>query len=223
MEDSPKRIRSLLNKQYIVDSIHAKLVWEHPYYPQYYVPRSDVKTSLTEVETLPDGAQRCKVLVDCHEVNNILVFPDGRLKDLVRFDFKSMDAWFEEDQQIFVHAMDPHKRIDIRRSSRHIRVEIDGVTVAESSNAMHLFETMLPTRYYLPATCVDPKRLIPSNTVTSCPYKGDASYYNLMVNGKEHKDVIWYYKFPTPESLSIAGLFCFYNEKIDLWIDGIKQ
>lgn len=174
-------------------------------------------------EKLPDGTVLCKATVDGYEVADILVFQDGPLKDLVRFDFKSMDAWYEEDQQIFVHPMDPYKRIDIRRSSRHIRVEIDGITVAETSNATLLFETMLMTRYYLPATCVDQKLLSLSDTVTSCPYKGDASYYNVTVKGKEHKDMIWYYKYPTPESVSVAGLLCFYNEKVHLWIDGVKE
>ncbi|MCJ1393307.1 hypothetical protein MMC18_006179 [Xylographa bjoerkii] len=223
VEDSPKRVRILQDGKYIVDTTHAKYVWEHPYYPQYYVPRSEVKAEFVQTHDHSKGIMICTFRSDIQEVPNVLVFAEGPLKDLVRFDFKAMDAWFEEDQRIYVHPVDPYKRVDIRRSSRHIKVVVDDVTVAETSNATFLFETMLRTRYYLPATCIDPKLLSDSKTVTSCPYKGDASYYNLTVNGKEHKDMIWYYKFPIPESAAVAGMLCFYNEKVDIWVDGVKE
>ena len=160
---------------------------------------------------------------DDQPVEKVLVFTTDPLRDLVRFDFKAMDAWFEEDEQIFVHPKDPYKRVDIKRSSRHVKVQIDDMTIAETSNAMFLFETMLRPRYYLPATCVDQKLLTRSDTVTSCPYKGDANYYNVTINGREYKDAIWYYRYPTPESVPVAGLLCFYNEKVDIWIDGVKE
>lgn len=64
------------------------------------------------------------------------------------------DSWFEEDEPIYVHPRDPYKRIDILPSSRNVDVKIDGVTVAESSNNMFLFETMLRPRYYMPKTAV---------------------------------------------------------------------
>ncbi|MCJ1483620.1 hypothetical protein MMC06_003788, partial [Schaereria dolodes] len=130
-----------------------------------------------------------------------------------------MDSWFEEEQRIYVHPKDPFKRIDILPSSRTIKVEIDGIVVAESSNVMMLIETGLPSRYYLPPTSVDWALLEPSDTVTSCPYKGDANYYNVNVKGKEHKDAIWWYRYPTPESVAVAGRLCFYNEKVDIYID----
>lgn len=160
-------------------------------------------------------------------MENSIEFTAGPLKDLVRFDFQKMDAWFEEDEQIFVHPKDPYKRIDIRRSSRHIRVEVHGVVIAETSSPTLLFETGLRTRYYLPPTCVNQTMLTRSETVTSCPYKGDASYYNIFIDGSnvdfEVEDAIWWYKHPTQESLPIAGLFCFYNEKVDIWVDGVKE
>ena len=192
-------------------------------YPRYYIPRSELRAEL-HIDDIFEKYMMGTAVVENHEIaNNILVFEGGPLDGLVRFDFKTMDAWFEEDQRIYVHPVDPYKRVDIRRSSRHVRVVVDGVTVAETSNATFLFETMLRTRYYLPATCIDPRLLSASDSLTSCPYKGDASYYNLTMNGKKHEDVIWYYKFPIPESAAIAGMLCFYNEKVDIWIDGVKE
>lgn len=156
-------------------------------------------------------------------IDNVLHFQRGPLEDFVRFPFDAMGAWFEEDEQIYVHPKDPYKRIDIHRSSRHIKVEVNGIAIAETNQPTLLFETMLRTRYYLPATCVDFTVLTPSDTVTSCPYKGDASYFNVVVRGKEIRDAVWRYKFPTQESAPVAGLLCFYNEKVDIWVDGVKE
>lgn len=121
---------------------------------------------------------------------------------------------------MYVHPKDPYKRIEILQSLRPIEVRVHGKTVAKSPSSMHLFETGLPTRYYLPAASVDQTVLRKSNLVTHCPYKGDAEYYNVVVDGKEAKDVIWYYRLPTQESAAVAGLLCFYNEKVDIILDG---
>ena len=88
---------------------------------------------------------------------------------------------------------------------------------------MMLFETLLPTRYYLPKTSVNWENTKESTTTSSCPYKGMAEYYDVVVRGKEHKDAIWWYKYPTPESVAVAGRVCFYNEKVDVWVDGVLQ
>lgn len=87
---------------------------------------------------------------------------------------------------------------------------------------MHLLETGLPTRYYVPPTSVDPAILRETETKTRCPYKGEAEYYSVVLDGKEYKDIVWYYRTPTHESGAIAGLLCFYNEKVDIWLDGHK-
>ena len=121
---------------------------------------------------------------------------------------------------IYVHPKDPYKRVDILPSTRPIEIIVDGVTVAKSPNSVHLLETLLPTRYYLPPAALDQSVLRRSDTVTKCPYKGDAEYYNVVVNGTEHKDIVWYYRLPTHESAAIAGLACFYNEKVDIYLDG---
>ncbi|MCJ1257210.1 hypothetical protein MMC24_005035 [Lignoscripta atroalba] len=153
IEKSPKRIRVLFNKKYIIDSTQAKYVWEHPYYPQYYVPYDSLETNEVHDNTdSEEGFTILKIEVGQRSTDRVLSFKTGLLRGLVRLEFSSMDAWFEEEQQIYVHPKDPYKRIDIVQSSRTIKVEIEGTVIAESSNVMMLFETSLPARYYLPPT-----------------------------------------------------------------------
>jgi uncharacterized protein (DUF427 family) len=148
--------------------------------------------------------------------------PIEELRDLIRFDWHSMDAWFEEDEQVFTHPRDPYTRVDILASSRHVRVDVDGTTVAESSPRM-LFETGLPVRYYLPKTHVRMDLLTPTESVTHCPYKGQAEYWSVRTEGGVHDDLAWSYRAPFAESQKIAGLVAFYNEKVDIYVDGVLQ
>ena len=143
--------------------------------------------------------------------------------DLVRLDWNSMTEWFEEDEPVYVHPRDPYKRVDILASSRHIQVEVDGVTVADSRQPRILFETGLPPRYYLPLTDVRMDLLRPTDTQTRCPYKGTASYWSVDTGQAVHTDVVWIYRTPLPESQKVAGLACFYNEKVDIVLDGERQ
>lgn len=133
--------------------------------------------------------------------------------------------WFAEDEKLLGgHPKDPYKRIEILPSSREVRIEIDGTVVARSSNNMFLHETLLPTRYYLASTSiVDWSLLAKSETTTFCPYKGQASYYHVHVGDRVVEDVVWYYVYPTHESAMIQGRLCFYNEKVDVYIDGKKE
>ncbi len=135
-----------------------------------------------------------------------------------------MDAWFEEAEPIYVHPHDPHKRIDILQSTRQVVVIIGGETVAESHNPVLLFETGLPTRYYLPRLDVRMDLLVPSDKVTGCAYKGKAQYYSVKVGNKVIPDIAWYYTYPAAEAFGIAGMICFFNEKVDaLYVDDVKQ
>lgn len=131
-----------------------------------------------------------------------------------------LDQWLEEEVPIYVHPKDPFKRIDILPSKRSVEVQVAGKTVAKSDYAVHLLETYLPTRYYLPLASVDQLVLRKSDLVTSCPYKGDAEYYHVVIDGEEHKNLVWYYRTTTHESAGIAGLLSFYNEKVDIILDG---
>jgi uncharacterized protein (DUF427 family) len=229
-EDSGKRVRILFGGEWIADSTRVKLVWEVPYYPTYYLPADDVRTDLlvatdethhspsrgdAAVHTVKAGDREAEGAVSWYVVSAI-----EELTDHLRFEWGAMDAWFEEDEQVYVHPRDPYTRIDILQSSRHVRVEVDGVTVAESRQPRLLFETGLPTRYYLPKTDVRMDLLRPSDSHTECPYKGEASYYDLVLDGATYDDLVWWYPSPTLESTGITGYVCFYNEKVDLYVDG---
>jgi len=144
------------------------------------------------------------------------------LRALVRFVSEALD-WSEGDEPIYVHPRDPYTRVDILHSSREVRVELDGQVLAESRAPMILFETGLPARYYLPITDIRQEALLPSDTKTRCPYKGTAEYFTVQVGDTEHKDLIWFYRTPLPESAKIAGLASFYNEKVDIYLDGVLQ
>ncbi|CAM3910955.1 DUF427 domain-containing protein [Kibdelosporangium persicum] len=232
LEPGTRRVRVYLGGALAADTLAPVYVWEVPYYPAYYIPRSDVRAELIASGNTDHSPSRGdatlytvrsggKEAVDAARVH--ADSPIEELRDLVRFDFAAMDAWFEEDEEIYVHPRDPYKRVDILGSSRHVRVEIDGVTVAESANARMLFETSLPTRYYLPKTAVRMDLLEPSPTRTACPYKGEASYYSVRLGDTLHEDVVWYYDTPLPESQKITGMVAFYNEKVDIFVDGVRQ
>ena len=143
-----------------------------------------------------------------------------------RFDWDALDAWYEEDEQIFVHPRNPYVRVDALRSHRHVRASLDGVTLADTTAPVLVFETGLPTRYYFDRTDVAFGHLVHSQTQTACPYKGVTSCYWSVVTGGTvrdgHQDLAWAYDFPTRQLLPIAGLVAFYNEKIDLDLDGLR-
>lgn len=236
VERSPKRIRVYLAGELVADSRGALLVWEHPYYPVYYLPARDIRAEL--IPAGPAGDDRASGAgLGSGELLNVKVavataegggrrYPDApraELRDAVRFDWNAMTEWLEEDEPVYVHARDPHTRIDILASSRHVRVELDGVTVAESRRSRILFETGLPPRYYLPLSDVRMDLLRPSGTQTSCPYKGTASYWSVDTGQRVHADVVWIYRAPLPESQKIAGLACFYDEHVDVYLDGEAQ
>ena len=141
----------------------------------------------------------------------------------VRFEWGALDSWFEEDEEVFVHPRDPYTRVDAVRSDRRVRVEIDGVVLADSACTVMVFETGLPIRYYFDRPDVHFTHLGPSDTVTSCPYKGMTSgYWSVLVDGTVHSDLAWAYDFPTRQLLPIAGLVSFYNEKVDIYVDGTR-
>ena len=226
----PRRVRAYLGAEKVLDTTRALYVWEWPHYPQYYIPLRDVRSDLlvTEGHTQQTG----RGLVELHGLRSgethrpraarvvTKATVDG-LDGMVRFEWAALDAWFEEDEQVFVHPRDPYSRVDALRSDRQVRVELDGVVLADSRSPVMVFETGLPTRYYVNRTDVNFEHLVPSGTVTSCPYKGMTSgYWSVQVKDAVHKDLAWAYDFPTRQLLPIAGLVAFYNEKVDTFIDG---
>ena len=230
-----KWIRVYVNGQAIADSRRCLLVRSAGRPAEYYFPKQDVETQyLTAAKPITEAEkgkhqQYWDVRVGDQQVPRAASeFP--RLKDLpsldgyLTFDWSSMDAWFEEQEEVFVHPHDPRVRIDVLHSNRHIKVIIEGETVAESRNPILLFETGLPVRYYLPKTDVRQDLLIPSDLTTRCPYKGEANYFSVKVGGRVIEDVVWYYRYPTMEVAKIASYLAFYEEKIEaIEVDGERR
>ncbi len=233
VEAVPRRIRAMHGGQVVLDTTDALYVWEWPAYPQYYIPRRDVDEELLasdgRTEPGPQGTRRLYSFADTGPqgpaVGGLVVdSPRSRLVDTYRFDWEVFDAWFEEDEEVFVHPRNPYTRVDALRSTRVVGVELEGVVLAESSSPMLVFETGLPTRYYLNRTDLRWAHLQPSPTVTSCPYKGTTSdYWSVVVGAGTYPDMAWSYNFPTRQLLPIAGLVAFYNEKVDLFVDGERE
>jgi uncharacterized protein (DUF427 family) len=142
------------------------------------------------------------------------------IANLAAFYWNKMDAWYEEDEEIFVHPRDPYHRVDVLESSRHVEVWVNGVKVADSHRPRLLFETGLPTRYYLPKLDVRMDLLRPTASSSRCPYKGTAAYWSVDAGGTVVEDLVWGYQTPLVECAKIAALVCFYNEKVDLVVDG---
>ncbi len=231
IEPVPRRVRAVLADEVVVDTTSALYVWEWPNYPQFYIPLADVTPGVLVDEQHPQRlsrgtAQRHALRVgDTERPAAARVYGEDALESLaghVRFEWDSLDAWFEEDEQVFVHPRNPYTRVDALRSSRLVRVELDGVVLAESAATVMVFETGLPTRYYFERTAVRFEHLRATDTVTSCPYKGNTSgYWSVVTGDTVEPDLAWAYDFPTRQLLPIAGLVAFYNEKVDLFIDGL--
>ncbi|PLB53449.1 DUF427-domain-containing protein [Aspergillus steynii IBT 23096] len=226
-EDIVRRVRVVFNGQYVVDSPEPKLVWEHPYYPVYYFPANDIRQQyLANERSDPSGNKIYDLVVDGKTSSDAaIVMNSGSFTGYVKVGTDKADAWFEEDERVYSHPKDPYKRIQILQSSKHVRVEVDGVELANTNHPKLLYETGLPVRTYIPTTDVRLDRLIPDKELTtSCPYKGDASYYIVKLpSGEEKKGLAWWYKLPTAESADIRGHVAFYDEKVDVSVDGVKK
>lgn len=232
MEPGRKRVRVYLAGQLVADTTRPFLVWEWPHFPVYYLPAADIRADLvpagrTEHSPSRGDAEVFHVKVATATAQDAALrypgSPLAQLRDLVRLAWNSMSEWLEEDELVYTHPRDPYKRVDILASSRHVRVELDGITVADSRQPRILFETSLPPRYYLPLTDLRMDLLRPSEHRSHCPYKGAASYWSVDTGRQVHPDIVWMYRSPLPESQKIAGLVCLYNEKVDLYLDGELQ
>jgi uncharacterized protein (DUF427 family) len=223
LEDSPRWVRGELAGETIVSSRHAKLLHETGHLPVYYFPQDDVRMDLL-VGT--DHHSHCPLKGDASywsvgtSENAAWTYRhpiDGAppIKDLVAFYWHKLDHWFEEDEEVFVHARDPYHRVDILPSSRRVKVSVDGVVLAETSSPHILFETGLPPRYYIAREDVRLDLLEPSGTRTECPYKGTASYWG--------DDLVWCYEEPIAAARGIKGLLALFNERVDLEVDGELQ
>ena len=233
VEPATKRIRIMLGGQVVADTTDAAYVWENPSYPQYYLPLRDVTPgALKETATTSHSPSRgTAVHFSVHGGDRVAQdaawcyrdSPFEALRDRIRFEWGAMDAWFEEDEEVFVHPRSPYTRVDILRASRPVRIEVDGVVVAETTHPTFLFETGLPRRTYIPKLDVRMDLLDPTPSATMCPYKGTARYWSVRTGSTVHRDLAWSYDAPFRESAPIAGLVAFYDEKVDVFVDGERQ
>jgi uncharacterized protein (DUF427 family) len=236
LEPTPKRIRVKVGGETIADSRRAFLLHEAGHQPIYYFPREDVREDVLQPS---DRHTRCPkkgeasyfTIVAGGETVEAAAWyypetPDSapaELAGLVAFYFNRMGGWLEEGEEITGHPRDPYHRIDVRASDRHVRVSLDGETLADTTRAMALFETGLPTRWYIPREDVS-AQLEPSDTTTLCPYKGTAGYFSIQRDGGEPgRDLVWYYAEPLEDATRVRDLVCFLNEKVDVELDGELQ
>ena len=232
ISQSPRHVRVMFGGETIADSKHAKLLREAEILPAYYFPREDVRTDLLAAT---QSKSRCPVKgeasywsiqVGDRRAENaawsytVPLSEAALLKDHFAFDWPKMDKWMEEDEEIFKHARDPYKRVDALPSARHVRVVIDGQTVAETRRPHLVFETNHPVRYYIRQEDVRMDLLIPSATTSRCPYKGLASYWSVKLGAETLGDLVWGYMDPIPEIPKIKGLVCFWHERgCDIYVD----
>jgi uncharacterized protein (DUF427 family) len=219
-EPSDKRVRGYVGDELVVDSRRTWLHWEpERVVPGWCFPREDVRTELLEPVPIEEGEHSTAVT----EVFDVAgreraawVFADPDLEGRVAIDFYKLDRWLEEEAEVVGHPRDPFKRVDVRRSSRHVRVSVGEQLVAESTRPLMLFETGLPVRYYLPPEDVRMDLLSGSDSHSLCAYKGEASYHSL--EGED--DIAWFYPDPLPDNAEIRDHVAFFNERADIEVDG---
>ena len=251
-EPTAKRVRAEVGGVVVVDTDRAVLVWEpRRIVPTYAVPADDVRGELRPAEPaagpqhegvrMPDFSARpvwdpsvpFGVRLTEGEAFDLVVpgadravaafrLADPELADHVILDFAGCDRWLEEDEPIVSHPRDPFHRVDVRSSSRHVQVFLDGQLLAESRRPRVVFETLLPPRYYLPREDVV-ARLVPSDSHTACAYKGVASYWSVDLGDRVVPDLVWTYPEPLPDAVALRDCLAFFDEKVDVVVDGVGR
>ena len=234
VEDSPRHVRGVFAGVTVVDSRRTKLMHETGLLPVWYFPRDDVDFDLldpskhtTHCPFKGDASYWSVRVGDRVAEDAVWGYPEPLegtppIAGHVAVYFAALDAWFEEDEEVFVHPRDPYHRVDALASSRHVRVSLDGHLLAASARPVVLFETGLPPRYYLPREDVT-AALEPSEATSRCPYKGTAGYWSVAGAGAGGVDLVWTYPEPLPGVAAIAGRACFYDERVDVDVDGVRQ
>ncbi|MPV88215.1 DUF427 domain-containing protein [Georgenia ruanii] len=227
-----KRVRAFSLGELVVDSRAPLLVWGRPFVPEYFFPEADLK-----VELRPAGEGPASKVFGSSELFDVLVGARvvsraarrhaesgvAALRHAYGLTWSAFDTWMEEDEVVFTHPRSPYVRVDALSSSRHVVVTVAGVVIADSHRPVVLYETGLVPRYYLPQVDVRMDLLVPTATVTHCPYKGTATYWDLAVEGAPIRDGAWSYRTPLPESAKVAGLVAFWPEKspeLHITVDG---
>ncbi|MEA2444629.1 MAG: hypothetical protein QOJ12_1921 [Thermoleophilales bacterium] len=234
-EDFSRRIRGEFAGETVVDSRHGKLLHEHGLLPIAYFPEDEVRMDLFEPS---DKHTKCpwkgqasywSVRVGDQVAKDAAwYYPEPLegappIKGYVAFYFDRLDRWLEEDEELIAHVRDPYHRVDVLDSSRHVKVSLDGVVLAETDHPKALYETGLPVRWYIPPEDVRMDLLTPTDKQTLCAYKGQAGYHSANVDGKVAEDLVWHYAEPRREAERIRDHLSFYNERVDIEVDGEPQ
>jgi uncharacterized protein (DUF427 family) len=244
-EPVTRRVRASLGGVPVLDTTDAAVVWEpRRLVPMYAVPPADLAATLVPQPqaAVPDGlppvlgpvhfewhhaaGQSYDLVVGDRTVAAAGFAPDDPdLGGRVVVDWAPFD-WMEEAMPVVGHPHDPFKRIDLLPSDRHVVVRLGGVVLADTSRAVALCETFLPTRWYVPHDDVDTDLFVGSTTTSTCAYKGHASYVSLRPDavpglGEEGRDIGWTYPHPLHEVDAVKGMFCFWSERSDLELDGV--
>ncbi len=229
------RVRAVFEGETVVDSLSTRLLHESGRLPVFYFPLADVREDLLEPSAtsthvpakgrasyltlrvgeraVPDAAWLFEEPVEGAE------FLSGH----IAFVWSSVDEWFTEDEQVFGHPRDPYSRIEVLKTTRHVRVSLDGELLADTRRAKVLYETALPPRFYIPAQDVQTELLVASPNRTRCAYKGSASYWHVRVGDTVVEDLVWSYRDPEHDAMPVADHLCFFNERVDLDVDGVRE
>lgn len=228
----PRRVRAMIGGTTVADTSDGQLLHETELLPQLYLPASDIRDDLLEAS---DHTIRCPFKGQAvywsvraggrYAENGVWAYPeplDGAtwLRGYLAMDWSAADAWFDEDEQVYGHLRDPYHRVDVRPTSRNVRILVDGVPVAETKRPKLLTETGLPNRYYVPPEDVRLDLLTESATRTVCPYKGTATYWSFTSDGSQFDDIAWSYPEPLEEATRAGAHLCFAHEAVIIEVDG---
>lgn len=238
-ELSTKWVRAFVGETVVVDSREPMLFYEDAFpVPNYAFSDDDVRTDLLRPASdpppggpffyLPKGpvAQWYDLEVDGRTVRHAAWRRDDpAVSDRLVLSWQPgvIDTWLEEEEEVIEHPRDPHKRVEALASSRHVEISLDGIELADSRVPVLLYETGLPTRYYLPRSDVRLDALEPTSNRSRCPYKGTAEEYWSVPGHPDAQNVAWSYAAPFPAVGKVAGLVAFYNEMVDIVVDGVPQ
>jgi uncharacterized protein (DUF427 family) len=230
-EDYPRRLRALIGDRVVLDTTRAKLLHETGILAVPYVPLEDVDQALL---TRTDHTTHCPFKGDAtywtlqvgdRTLENLVwgyeepLEGAAWLRGHVALYWDRVDAWFVEDERVFAHLRDPYHRVDVVETSRSARVRVDGEVVAETDHAKLVFETSLPVHVYVPSADVAPGALAPSDKRTQCPYKGEATYWSVQVNGHHRQDAAWSYEAPLADAMKIQAHVAFAGEGVEVELD----
>ena len=242
-----KRIRASLRDAVVADTTRAVVVWEpRRVVPAYAVPVAALAGELVPwdgatppehpvsvgvgppvldpstpfaVHSTPGTALTIRTAAG--ELPGAAFRPDDPdLDGYVLLDWDAFTGWLEEDEPVLGHPHDPFDRIDCLRSSRHVVISHAGQVLADSTRATLLFETPLPTRYYVPRQDVRMDLLTATETHTICAYKGVAAYWSATVGDEIVPDIAWTYEQPLNDAVPVRDLVAFFTERLDLSLDG---